>query len=228
MGQGKAIRYKIIIVDDCPGDRGLIYDALQPVKRMFPQTWIVEFSNAEEALEEIEENDVALIISDGNLGDEHGARGGIKLLEAVHDGLGREYPFILISGCDETLAQAKRAEAELGIEIWTKPKDLPGWTELTGKVRKIIKDTRLETRLKRTEDGMDRVLGRLDEVLEGMGHITKASRDHGKSIQELMSSDDRVWAKFITGLLPRKWTKKVRDITGRAEALKDKKVLDVV
>jgi DNA-binding NtrC family response regulator len=197
---------KIIVVDDDEGYRALIREHLKPVKARFAQTWIVEFDNQEEALVEIEKNDVGLIITDMNLHDKYGPDGGVALMEAVSEGMQREYPFLLITGCEESDPSISEARKSTGCEIWNKAQP---WETFTDKVLDIIGSTRLETRVKCLEDKMEKILVSNEKISGTVNDIKESHR-------ELKESDDRMVAQWVVGLFFKdSWMKRIRASVGR-------------
>lgn len=205
---------KIIVVDDDDGCRGLIREHLKPVKARFPQTWIVEFNNREEALEEIKKNDVGLIITDMNLHDQYGPDGGKALMEAVSEGLQKEYPFLLITGCDQSDPALYEARKNTGCEVWHKSEP---WETFTAKVIHILSETRLETRVKCLEERVEKIMKVSDETQVDV-------REMKQKQEEFIESDDRLIARFLVGLVVPEWAmKRVRASIGKKkrEAIKN-------
>lgn len=209
---------KIIVVDDEPGYRSLIREHLKPVKARFPQTWIVEFGTAEEALEEIKKNDVGLIITDMNLHDQYGHEGGGALMSAVSEGLQKEYPFLLITGCEESDPALYEIRKNTGCSIWHKSEP---WESFTDIVLNILSETRLETRVKCLEEKFERLFDLSGEVREDLKELKK-------SHDEISNSDDRLVARFAISLLCPDWfMKRVRKSLGVKEKEKNNGITQV-
>lgn len=200
---------KIIIVDDDPGDRNLILIAIKKLQKRLPESYILPFSNAKNAFEEIKKNKVALLIVDMDLKDDGGIQGGLVLLDKVNNELKREYPAIVISGSkEETLLSNELDIEERGdVNFWEKS---DRWDELTILAFKILKTTRLETRVKNLEDSNKDLHTKIDKLTESLTSLTN-------HVKKYTHSEGQAWVKAITSLIPKKITDMIRKLTGIQE-----------